>query len=399
MTFLAREIQSYKQLPQVWYHFSTKDRDEPRPRGGLLRLREFIMKDSYTFDADEAGLDAAFARHEEAYKRIFERCGLEAYLVEAESGVMGGKESQGLPRTDRLGRERADALRERRLLRRCGGRARRAASGRAASAARRTRGGRDARRRDDRGARGVPLGSPRPRPSKALPVVTGDRLVLALVRGDDKLSEGKLETLLRGGVPPGDGRGDPRRLRRRRRLARAGRRRRRGDRRRGAPRRPVRRRRERGRQASPRRPGRPRLRADLRRHPPGQGRRRLPRVRRHAPHRDGDRGRPHLQARHVPLAAVRRDVSGRGRDGEAARHGQLRHRPRAHDGRDRRAVARRERDRVAAGGRAVRRARRRAARAPRRSRCRRPRRSRRPGSTSSSTIATSGRGRSSPTPT
>ncbi len=57
MTFLAREIQSYKQLPQVWYHFSTKDRDEPRPRGGLLRLREFIMKDSYTFDADEAGLD------------------------------------------------------------------------------------------------------------------------------------------------------------------------------------------------------------------------------------------------------------------------------------------------------------------------------------------------------
>ena len=59
MTFLAREIQSYKQLPQVWYHFSTKDRDEPRPRGGLLRVREFIMKDSYTFDADEAGLDAA----------------------------------------------------------------------------------------------------------------------------------------------------------------------------------------------------------------------------------------------------------------------------------------------------------------------------------------------------
>src|SRR5437899_1827329 len=86
MTFLAREIQSYKQLPQVWYHFSTKDRDEPRPRGGLLRLREFIMKDSYTFDADETGLDAAFARHEDAYKQIFERCGLAAYLVEAEPG-------------------------------------------------------------------------------------------------------------------------------------------------------------------------------------------------------------------------------------------------------------------------------------------------------------------------
>src|SRR5262249_1554121 len=95
MTFLAREIQSYKQLPQVWYHFSTKDRDEPRPRGGLLRVREFIMKDAYTFDVDEAGLDAAFARHADAYARIFERCGLEAYLVEAESGTMGGKESSG----------------------------------------------------------------------------------------------------------------------------------------------------------------------------------------------------------------------------------------------------------------------------------------------------------------
>jgi prolyl-tRNA synthetase len=95
MTFLGEEIQSYKQLPQVWYHFSTKDRDEPRPRGALLRLREFIMKDSYSFDADEAGLDAAFERHQGAYARIFERCGLEAYLVQAESGTMGGKDSLG----------------------------------------------------------------------------------------------------------------------------------------------------------------------------------------------------------------------------------------------------------------------------------------------------------------
>src|SRR6185437_7468398 len=91
MTFLAREIQSYKQLPQVWYHFSTKDRDEPRPRGALLRLREFIMKDSYSFDADDAGLDAALERQLAAYSPTFERCGLEAYLTEAESGVMGGK--------------------------------------------------------------------------------------------------------------------------------------------------------------------------------------------------------------------------------------------------------------------------------------------------------------------
>jgi prolyl-tRNA synthetase len=201
MTFLAREIQSYKQLPQVWYHFSTKDRDEPRPRGGLLRLREFIMKDAYTFDADEAGLDAAFARHEEAYKRIFERCGLEAYLVEAESGVMGGKESRdflaptGSGENELMRCENGDYF------------------------------------ADAEAARGVapppdlppPLDGPEvvetpsvgtidelaeflsiapSATSKALPVVTGGRLVLALVRGDDKLSEGKLETFFEAAFRP-----------------------------------------------------------------------------------------------------------------------------------------------------------------------------------------------------
>src|SRR5918996_1853069 len=92
MTFHAREIQSYKELPQTWYHFSTKERDEPRPRGGLLRVREFIMKDSYSFDRDGAGLDASFDKHSAAYHRIFERCGLEAYEVAAGAGGMGGKE-------------------------------------------------------------------------------------------------------------------------------------------------------------------------------------------------------------------------------------------------------------------------------------------------------------------
>ena len=201
MTFLAREIQSYKQLPQVWYHFSTKDRDEPRPRGGLLRLREFIMKDAYTFDADEAGLDAAFARHEEAYRRIFARCGLEAYLVEAESGVMGGKESRdflaptGSGENELMRCENGDYF------------------------------------ADAEAARGVapppdlapPLDGPEvvetpgvgtidelaeflsiapSATSKALPIVTGGRLVLALVRGDDKLSEGKLETLFEAAFRP-----------------------------------------------------------------------------------------------------------------------------------------------------------------------------------------------------
>jgi prolyl-tRNA synthetase len=201
MTFLAREIQSYKELPQVWYHFSTKDRDEPRARGGLLRVREFIMKDSYTFDADEAGLDAAFDRHAQAYARIFERCGLEAYLVEAESGTMGGKESSGFLAPTGSGENE---------LMRC------------------DNGDYFA---DVEAARGRPLPPELPPPldapevvdtpgvttieevakllgiaesatSKALPVVTGDRLVLALVRGDDRLSPEKLETLFEAAFRP-----------------------------------------------------------------------------------------------------------------------------------------------------------------------------------------------------
>ena len=90
-TFHAREIQSYKELPQLWYHFQTKDRDEPRPRGGLLRVREFVMKDSYSFDRDEESAYASFERNRGAYHRIFERCGVVAHEVKAESGIMGGE--------------------------------------------------------------------------------------------------------------------------------------------------------------------------------------------------------------------------------------------------------------------------------------------------------------------
>ena len=92
-TFHALELQSYRQLPQAWYHFQSKERDEPRPRGGLLRVREFIMKDSYSFDRDEAGLDVSFQAHKGAYERIWERCGLDTACVLAESGMMGGSES------------------------------------------------------------------------------------------------------------------------------------------------------------------------------------------------------------------------------------------------------------------------------------------------------------------
>ncbi len=92
-TFHARELQSYKQLPQLLYHFSVKERDELRPKGGLLRLREFVMKDAYSFTADEDDLDAIFRANREAYIRIFERVGITAYDVDAEPGMMGGKES------------------------------------------------------------------------------------------------------------------------------------------------------------------------------------------------------------------------------------------------------------------------------------------------------------------
>jgi prolyl-tRNA synthetase len=92
-TIARHEIRSYKQLPQVWYQIQVKFRDEARPRSGLMRLRTFIMKDAYTFDVDQAGLDRSFIDQREAYKRIFDRCGLKYVIVEASSGAMGGSES------------------------------------------------------------------------------------------------------------------------------------------------------------------------------------------------------------------------------------------------------------------------------------------------------------------
>jgi prolyl-tRNA synthetase len=95
MTDIARkELRSYKQLPQIWYQIQTKFRDEPRPKGGLLRVRQFLMKDSYSFDIDAAGLDKSYDLHDEAYRRIFSRCGLNFVAVEAHSGSMGGSHSQ-----------------------------------------------------------------------------------------------------------------------------------------------------------------------------------------------------------------------------------------------------------------------------------------------------------------
>jgi prolyl-tRNA synthetase len=89
----ALELFSYRDLPQIWYQIHTKFRDEPRPKSGLLRVREFTMKDSYTLDIDRAGLDVGFEKHRDAYRRIFSRMGLTALDVEASSGAMGGSES------------------------------------------------------------------------------------------------------------------------------------------------------------------------------------------------------------------------------------------------------------------------------------------------------------------
>jgi prolyl-tRNA synthetase len=196
VTFHAREIQSYRQLPQILYHFSIKERDAPRSRGGLIRVREFIMKDSYSFDRDEEGLEQSFRAHEQAYLRIFERCGLEVHAAIAESGMMGGSASMDFLAPAGAGEnmlvtcERGDYV------------------------------------ADSEIARGVPrapelperldlpqeietpgvttiealaelLGIDEAATSKAMPVVTLDgTLVLALVRGDDRLEEAKLVTAL-----------------------------------------------------------------------------------------------------------------------------------------------------------------------------------------------------------
>jgi prolyl-tRNA synthetase len=202
VTFHAREIQSYRQLPQILYHFSIKERDEPRPRGGLLRMREFIMKDAYSFDRNDDEFARSFELHRGAYHRMLERLGLEFYEVEAESGMMGGQQSQdflcpaGSGENTLVTCEKGDYAADLEI------------------------------------ARGVPRAPVFPDPedapkevatpgvstieslaellgiddsatSKAMPVVTTNgTLVLGLVRGDDRLSESKMLGVLRSDYRP-----------------------------------------------------------------------------------------------------------------------------------------------------------------------------------------------------
>jgi prolyl-tRNA synthetase len=192
VTFHAKEIASYRQLPQLLYHFSIKERDEPRPRGGLLRMREFIMKDAYSFDRDEAGLNVAFRKNEEAYHRIFERCGLEFSEVQAEPGMMGGKESfdflapSGSGENTLVTCENGDYAADLEIAR---GVPRAPTFAEAYDAPREvaTPGATTIE------ALAEQLGIDDAATSKAMPVVTSDgRFVLGLVRGDDRLSEPKL---------------------------------------------------------------------------------------------------------------------------------------------------------------------------------------------------------------
>ena len=204
MTHHALELQSYRALPQLWYHFQTKERDEPRPRGGLIRMREFIMKDSYSFDRDEAGLDESFEKNRRAYYRIFERCGVEVHAVEAESGMMGGSES-----LDFL----APAGSGQNTLVQCENGDYSADIDIARSVPRPPEFPERLDSPEEIETPGVTtiealaelLGVDPAATSKAMPVVRADgTLVLALLRGDDRLSESKLLSLFSSDFRPAE---------------------------------------------------------------------------------------------------------------------------------------------------------------------------------------------------
>jgi prolyl-tRNA synthetase len=202
VTFHARELPSYRNLPQILYHFQTKVRDEPRPRGGLLRVREFVMKDAYSFDRDEEGLERSFRLHERAYHRIFERCGLEYYSVQAESGMMGGSASvdflapSGAGENTLVTCENGDYAADLEIARGV------------------PRAPEFPERLDAPGEVETPgvttiealaelLAVDPAATSKAMPVVNGEgTLVLGLVRGDDRLDEAKLTAVLGSSVRP-----------------------------------------------------------------------------------------------------------------------------------------------------------------------------------------------------
>src|SRR5690242_19995794 len=197
MTEIARkELRSYKQLPQIWYQIQTKFRDEPRPKSGLLRVRQFTMKDAYSFDVDRAGLDARYEDQRQAYEKIFGRCGLEFVAVQAHSGSMGGSESsEFMVRTD-AGEDLVAACPKCRYAANT-----ETASSKGPAAAARAGERLDAPRKfPTPGVRTIdalaakPYGRPGEMQLKTLVYVADEKPVLAVVRGDDDLNEAKLQT-------------------------------------------------------------------------------------------------------------------------------------------------------------------------------------------------------------
>jgi prolyl-tRNA synthetase len=202
VTFHAREIRSYRELPQILYHFQTKVRDEPRPRSGLLRVREFVMKDSYSFDRDEEGLERSFRLHEQAYHKIFDRCGLEVVAVQAESGMMGGSESvdflapSGSGENTLVTCENGDYAADLEVAR---------GVPRASEFPERLDAPQEVETPGVITIEGLAefLGVDTAATSKAMPVVNGEgTLLLGLVRGDDRLDEAKLATVVGASVRP-----------------------------------------------------------------------------------------------------------------------------------------------------------------------------------------------------
>jgi prolyl-tRNA synthetase len=195
----AREIRSYRDLPQIWYQIQTKERDEARPRSGVLRTREFLMKDSYTLDPDAAALDVSYHAHKEAYGKIFDRCGIRYVVVDSDPGMMGGSGSHEFMAPSAAGED--DVA----LCSACGYAANvELARGVPSAAGLPEAGAREVATPDARTIAEVAaqLKVGQASTVKSLVFMVGDTPVLALVRGDHNLHERKLARALRAEARP-----------------------------------------------------------------------------------------------------------------------------------------------------------------------------------------------------
>jgi prolyl-tRNA synthetase len=195
----AKEIRSYRDLPQIWYQIQTKERDEARPRSGVLRTREFLMKDSYTLDPDTAALDVSYGAHKEAYGRIFERCGIEYLVVDSDPGMMGGAGSHEFMAPSAAGEDEVA------LCDNCGYAANvELARGVPVTPAARDLGHEEIATPDAKTIAEVSalLGIDPAHTIKTLVFANDDTVILALVRGDHALHERKLARALPGETRP-----------------------------------------------------------------------------------------------------------------------------------------------------------------------------------------------------